>query len=103
MAPARPERGRRLRRLLLIALAAALGATTLLTGRAGMLAHWRLAGYRQELAERIAVRMEENHSLSTEVERLRSDPFTQEALARERLGMVRPGETVFLVPGEGPR
>jgi cell division protein FtsB len=36
--------------------------------------------------------------LNRQVAALNSDPHTIERLARERLGMVRPGETVFLFP-----
>ena len=42
----------------------------------------------------------ENARLGNEIAALRSDPRAIERLAREELGLARPGETVFLV-GEG--
>jgi len=40
--------------------------------------------------------------LNRRVDALNRDPHTIERLARERLGMVRPGETVFLFDGPAP-
>ena len=43
----------------------------------------------------------ENQKLRFEIEALKSDPLAVEILAREKLNMVRPGETVYqLVPQE---
>ena len=40
-----------------------------------------------------------NRLLRSEIEALKSDPFAVEILAREKLNLVRPGETVYqLVP-----
>jgi cell division protein FtsB len=42
---------------------------------------------------------ERNRLLRSEIDALKSDPFTIEMLAREKLNLVRPGETVYqLVP-----
>ena len=44
---------------------------------------------------------QKNQKLRFEVEALKSDPLSIEILAREKLNMVRPGETVYqLVPLE---
>lgn len=43
----------------------------------------------------------ENLRLYAEIRELRTDPRAVERLAREQLGMARPGETVFLLR-EGP-
>ena len=44
---------------------------------------------------------QKNQKLRLEVEALKSDPLSIEILAREKLNMVRPGETVYqLVPLE---
>lgn len=41
----------------------------------------------------------ENQKLRNEIDALKSDPFAIEILAREKLNLVRPGETVYqLVP-----
>jgi cell division protein FtsB len=59
---------------------------------------------RRELRQEIADLQQHNQQLADQVRALRSDPVYIEALAREQLGMVRPGERVFrLVPsGNGP-
>src|SRR5262245_32436928 len=45
----------------------------------------------------------ERASLVARAERLRSDPFEIEAVARESFGMVRPGEVVVRLRGPSPR
>lgn len=40
----------------------------------------------------------QNTELAEEIVRLRSDPVTLEELARTKLGMVRPGEVVYIFP-----
>jgi len=45
---------------------------------------------------------EGNKRQTTEIKALRSDPRAIERLAREELGFVRAGETVFLVRDAGP-
>jgi cell division protein FtsB len=42
----------------------------------------------------------DNRRLATEIAALRSDPRAIERLAREELGLTRPGETVFLIREE---
>lgn len=44
----------------------------------------------------------ENGRLATEIAALKTDPRSIERLAREELGLARPGETVFLIPEEEP-
>jgi len=59
---------------------------------------------RHELQLEIADLQEKNAKLADQVQALRSDPVYIEALAREELGMVRPGERVYrLVPRESTR
>jgi cell division protein FtsB len=41
---------------------------------------------------------EENARLAAEVKALNADPFRIEAIAREELGLARPGEIIFLFP-----
>jgi cell division protein FtsB len=56
---------------------------------------------RRDLDQEIADLREKNAALTDQVHALRSDPVYIEALAREELGMVRPGEQVYrLVPRE---
>jgi cell division protein FtsB len=44
----------------------------------------------------------ENLRLAGEIRSLRSDPRAIERIAREELGLARPGETVFLIRDEAP-
>jgi cell division protein FtsB len=59
---------------------------------------------RRDLQQDIADLQDKNAKLADQVQALRSDPVYIEALAREELGMVRPGERVYrLVPREPAR
>ncbi len=51
-----------------------------------------------ELERRAAVLERQNDALRDQIERLR-DPIELERLARECLGMVRPGEVALVTPG----
>ncbi len=44
----------------------------------------------------------ENARLAGEIQALRSDPRAIEELAREQLGLARPGETIFIVREDRP-
>lgn len=44
----------------------------------------------------------ENRRLAADIVALRSDPRAIERLAREELGLARPGETVFLIKDDVP-
>ena len=50
-----------------------------------------------ELAREIDELRGENARLTAEIAALRSDPAAIERIAREELGLARPGETVFLI------
>ena len=54
------------------------------------------------LAAEIEALRAENGRLAADITALRSDPRSIERLAREELGLVRPGETVFLIRDEAP-
>ena len=56
-----------------------------------------------QLAEEIKAIEEKNARLRKEIEAVKHDPATQEALARERLGMVKKGETVFMLVPEAAK
>jgi len=55
----------------------------------------------QALAHELGLLQAENARLAEEIVALRSDPRAIEKLAREELGLLRPGETVFLVREAG--
>jgi cell division protein FtsB len=53
------------------------------------------------MAREIEEMREENRRLAREIEALRADPRAIERLAREELGLARPGEKVFVIRDEG--
>ena len=53
-----------------------------------------------ELTDEIAAAETRIEALSHGIELLESDPHTLERLAREELGMVRPGDVVIILPEE---
>ena len=54
----------------------------------------------ESAAYRVAELKRENERLSREVEQLKNDPGMIEAIARERLGFIRPGEVVIKIGEE---
>lgn len=56
----------------------------------------------EALARELGEIQSENARLAEEIAALRSDPHAIEKLAREELGLARPGETVFLVREASP-
>jgi len=74
----------------------------LVFGRMGVLAHLRMRGEAERIEAEIARVEGDIGVLNGQVAALNNDPHTIERLARERLGMVRPGETVFLFPPGPP-
>ena len=55
-----------------------------------------------ELAATIARQRAENGRLRDEARRLREDPAAIEEIARRELGLIKPGEKVFIVKDVGP-
>ena len=92
------EQGRVLRRRLLFAGAGLFGLyllIPLLLGDMGIV-HWlKLRQLRRQLLGGIESLSAQNRELGREIERLRSDPEMIERIAREQLGLVRPGELVY--------
>jgi cell division protein FtsB len=54
----------------------------------------------EELERQLDDLRAENARLATEIRALKTDPHAIERLAREDLGLARPGETVFLIREE---
>lgn len=59
--------------------------------------YWRLRQQVSQLEQDIATLRSSNAQMKMDVDRLRYDPERIEALAREELGLVRKGETVYQV------
>lgn len=68
-----------------------------LVGDRGLLAMLRARHQHDQLAATIARQRAENARLREEVRRLREDPGAIEEIARRDLGLIRPGEKVFIV------
>ncbi len=57
--------------------------------------YWRMTQELEQTQEDIAELERDNTALLEEIRLVESDPFTLERLARERLGYVKEGETVY--------
>jgi cell division protein FtsB len=80
-------------------MALALAALAILGfGGQSLARAWRTMRDVESFERDIAVLRSETAALSATVGRLRSDPDTIERAARERLGLVKPGERVLKLP-----
>ena len=70
-----------------------------LFGERGALHLWRLWGEKARLEERNFVLHKENESLRERIDRIRHDDGYLEKIAREELGLVRPGEIIYRFGG----
>ena len=64
-------------------------------GDRGLQAMWRTQHDLERLVREIEIIEQKNATLVREAQRLRSDPGYIEKIAREELGLVRPGEIIF--------
>jgi len=80
--------------LILIAIVVTLDA---LTGDRGLLAMLRVRRQSTALAATLARERAENARLAEQARRLREDPAAIEEVARRELGLIRPGEKVFII------
>ncbi len=97
----RPAKGRRIVQFLLI-FVAVVAVIDGLVGDRGLLAMLRARHEYDELAATIARQRAENARLREEARRLREDPAAVEEIARRELGLIRPGEKVFIVKDVAP-
>ena len=72
-----------------------------LFGKGGMLDLLRLHRELRTARAELAGQERRVERLSADVEALRSDPAARERVAREKLGLARRGEVVFLLPSNG--
>jgi cell division protein FtsB len=87
---------RHLREILLVALAAL--AIHDVFGTHGFLAMWRTQQQLKALRADLDRLNRENQKLSDQVSALRTDPKAIERIAREQMGLARPGEMIFKLP-----
>ncbi len=86
----------------LLALAAA-GAILITDQRGGLLTLARLADEVEGVHQHVRELQQERGELTVRIGRLRHEHFAIEVVAREQLGMVRPGELVVRWPQEALR
>jgi cell division protein FtsB len=72
-------------------------------GNHGLLAMRRTQSQIQELRGQIDRLNKENSDLDHQVQLLRTDPKAVERIAREEMGLARPGEMIFKLPEEAQK
>jgi cell division protein FtsB len=92
--------GRSRLRLLLLGMASLVLTLGAVFGRHGLLELRQFRLERDRMATENARLEKENAALAADVEALRSDPLAIERVAREQLGLVRPGEKLILLAPE---
>jgi cell division protein FtsB len=101
-----PGRNRWIVQLLLVFVASIIVIDSLVGDR-GLLATLRARQEYSELAATIARERASNARLREEARRLREDPRAVEEIARRELGLIKPGEKVFILkdipPGNGAK
>ena len=93
---AAPAKRRRTLQMLLIFVTLVL-VINALVGERGLMETLRARKQHQELVASIDRLKTENARLREEARRLRTDPGTIEALARQELGLIKPGEMLFII------
>jgi cell division protein FtsB len=96
-----PARGRRVLHVLLIFVAVVIVVDGLVGDR-GLLAMLRARQDYDELTATIARQRADNGRLREEARRLREDPAAIEEVARRELGLIKPGEKVFILKDVSP-
>lgn len=95
--PAVPQAKRRRTLQMLLVFVTLVLVINALVGERGLTETLRARKQHQELVTSIERLRSENARLRDEARRLRSDPSTIEALARQELGLIKPGEMLFIV------
>jgi cell division protein FtsB len=99
--PKRPTRNRRIVQLVILFVASVIIVDGLVGDR-GLLAMLRARHEYDDLAASISRQRAENARLRDQVRRLREDPSAIEEIARRELGLIKPGERVFILKDVAP-
>lgn len=91
-----PDRNRRIVHWLLLFIASLIVVDGLVGDR-GLLAMLRARHDYDELSATIARQRSDNTRLREEARRLKDDPSAIEEIARRELGLIKPGEKLFIV------
>ena len=70
-------------------------------GDMGVFKYLKMRDHARQLEQELKDLERTNAEIRTEIKRTQSDPARIEELARERLGYVRPGETVYQIVKDG--
>jgi len=97
VAPASPPLWRRRGLHLLLGFVTLVLVIDALVGEKGLLESVRARQQYQQLERSLEDLKRQNARLREEARRLREDPAAIESLAREELGLLRPGEVVFIL------
>jgi cell division protein FtsB len=97
----RRGRWRRVSRALIVLISTVM-VVDALVGERGLLAMLRARDERQALAIAIERQRHDNLRLREEARRLAEDPAAIEEIARRELGLIRPGEKVFIIRDLAP-
>jgi cell division protein FtsB len=95
--PASPSGFRRRAVHLLLVFVTLVLVVDALIGEKGLMQSMRARQEYLENAAALATLRRDNAKLRDEKRRLTEDPATIESVARERLGLIRPGEVVFIL------
>jgi cell division protein FtsB len=95
--PAVPQAKRRRTLHMLLVFVTLVLVINALVGERGLMETLRARKQHQELVGSIERLRTENARLRDEARRLRTDPATIEALARQELGLIKPGEMLFII------
>lgn len=74
-----------------------------LVGEKGLIESMRARRLHREVAASLETIRRDNIRLREEARRLKEDPGAIESLAREQLGLIRPGEVLFIIKDQVPR
>jgi cell division protein FtsB len=94
--PGQPPPNRRIVQWLLL-FVAALIVVDGLVGERGLLTMLRARHEYDDLSASVARQRAENARLRDEARRLKEDPAAIEEIARRELGLIKPGEKVFII------
>ena len=100
--PAVPQAKRRRTLQMLLVFVTLVLVINALVGERGLMETLRARRQHQELVGSIERLRIENARLREEARRLRTDPGTIEALARQELGLIKPGEMLFIIKDAKP-
>ena len=100
-APAGTVRRRRVLNFLLV-FATVVLLVDALVGDRGLVERMRARKQLEQTQAALAVLRQQNARMVEDIGRLRDDPALIEAVAREELGLIRPGELLFIVRDAKP-